>query len=372
MKKRMCKILLAVMTAIAVSSAPVFAMDYDFSNLTTVELEALKDQINEVISAEHSPTSDEKSMVEKVTKQVVESAFGAENVEWAWIDYSYTKDWNFYSCSTHADIKKQDGGEARYDVYSEVISDGNNYQLVYLKIGTEEAFNKRSELVSDQRVRRMLGLAERTTAGVENADKDSPEKVAEEEEKSDSQENGDVLIAERGDKGEEVLSIQQMLVRLGYLDNTPDGSFGKNTEKAVKRFQTDNGLEETGTITQSAYDLLKTVAAAAPEPEEVIKISAAELYKEFDNNAIGAEAAYEGKTVQVKGTIESIDKDFLGAPYVVLQADEYGFTGVQCYFSREDTGSLADLRTGQKVSIKGTCGDLSITYVLVRDCVLVD
>ena len=43
-----------------------------------------------------------------------------------------------------------------------------------------------------------------------------------------------------------VYLLQAKLVELGYLEDAPDGIFGPNCEAAVKRYQKDHGLEETG------------------------------------------------------------------------------------------------------------------------------
>lgn len=51
----------------------------------------------------------------------------------------------------------------------------------------------------------------------------------------------------RGDSGDDVIWLQQMLWETGFIFEEPDGSFGKNTENAVKWFQEYAGLEQTGT-----------------------------------------------------------------------------------------------------------------------------
>ena len=51
----------------------------------------------------------------------------------------------------------------------------------------------------------------------------------------------------RGDKGAAVKEIQQLLVEQGYLDKKKaDGSFGSGTEKAIIKFQKDQGITPDG------------------------------------------------------------------------------------------------------------------------------
>lgn len=62
---------------------------------------------------------------------------------------------------------------------------------------------------------------------------------------------------EKGMSGVEVQSIQYMLIDSGYLSGGADGQFGSGTESAVKRFQSEHGLDADGIVGQ------QTVAALA-------------------------------------------------------------------------------------------------------------
>lgn len=56
------------------------------------------------------------------------------------------------------------------------------------------------------------------------------------------------MIIKRGMTGPIVASLQQNLEDLGYELGTVDGAFGKNTESAVKDFQTKKGLKVDGIV----------------------------------------------------------------------------------------------------------------------------
>lgn len=60
----------------------------------------------------------------------------------------------------------------------------------------------------------------------------------------------------RGDRGEEVTALQQMLWDTGFIFEEPDGVFGGNTEKAVKWFQEYALLEQTGVADDRTIDSL--------------------------------------------------------------------------------------------------------------------
>ena len=67
-----------------------------------------------------------------------------------------------------------------------------------------------------------------------------------------------------------VKEIQSRLQSLGYLNEAPDGIFGKNTEGALTRFQAENGLAETGVVDYATgYRLVSPMAKAMPEPDPV-------------------------------------------------------------------------------------------------------
>ena len=60
----------------------------------------------------------------------------------------------------------------------------------------------------------------------------------------------------RGDRGEEVRELQQMLWDTGFIFEEPDGVFGGNTEKAVKWFQKYALLKQTGVADDRTIDSL--------------------------------------------------------------------------------------------------------------------
>ena len=52
----------------------------------------------------------------------------------------------------------------------------------------------------------------------------------------------------RGDRGEEVKTLQSMLIELGFLNDKADGIFGKKTEAGVKALQEYWGVNPTGRL----------------------------------------------------------------------------------------------------------------------------
>jgi peptidoglycan hydrolase-like protein with peptidoglycan-binding domain len=62
-------------------------------------------------------------------------------------------------------------------------------------------------------------------------------------------------ILKKGDLGSSVTALQKKLYDLGYKI-TVDGDFGKETEKFVKQFQQDKGLEQTGEVNIMLHGLI--------------------------------------------------------------------------------------------------------------------
>lgn len=68
--------------------------------------------------------------------------------------------------------------------------------------------------------------------------------------------SSDYVPLKKGSKGTEVIDLQNRLNELGYSIGKADGDYGGKTEKAVKRFQKDNGLEQTGIVDEATHKKL--------------------------------------------------------------------------------------------------------------------
>src|SRR5688500_15904939 len=97
-----------------------------------------------------------------------------------------------------------------------------------------------------------------------------------------------------------------------------------------------------------------------------ISISAQALYSAYDANEVAADEMYRDRNLRVTGTVESIGKDILDLPYVVLKSGaKYSIGGVQCFFDYNSPG-LSSLSKGQTVTLTGLCKGKSIGSVLLK------
>ena len=86
-----------------------------------------------------------------------------------------------------------------------------------------------------------------------------------------------------------------------------------------------------------------------------IKVSASEMYRDYENNEVGAEDKYKDKVIEVSGKVvdiktNSFDDDELS---VHLQGGKYDFNFVRCNFSKNHKEAAKKLQKGDKVTIKG-------------------
>lgn len=78
-------------------------------------------------------------------------------------------------------------------------------------------------------------------------------------------------LRSRDEEGETaVRKLQARLQQLGYLDQEPDGVFGSKTLKALKRFQSDNDLKQTGVLDEETELKLYPQPAVTTSPEDVM------------------------------------------------------------------------------------------------------
>jgi tRNA_anti-like len=99
--------------------------------------------------------------------------------------------------------------------------------------------------------------------------------------------------------------------------------------------------------------LLEISEAKARQAEEAADarrlanmLTAEQLFAAYAGNEVAADASYKGKTVVLRGVVQSIGKDILGAPYLALEAGESNFGVVQALFPRSDESSLGRSRRG--------------------------
>ncbi len=98
--------------------------------------------------------------------------------------------------------------------------------------------------------------------------------------------------------------------------------------------------------------------------ENIIKVHARELAKEYNANEKASDAKYLNKVIEVSGTIIEMEKNQDGGLMVILQTDDPA-AGIQC--AMREKGLKVSLG---HITIKGFCSGNGITGVSLTDCVI--
>lgn len=97
-----------------------------------------------------------------------------------------------------------------------------------------------------------------------------------------------------------------------------------------------------------------------------VRVTASQLFADYEANEIAADEKYKGKVIVVSGTIDNIGKDILDTMYVTLDSGKPLFN-VQCFFSDKHKSQLSNVAKGQQVMVKGKC-DGKFGNILLRGC----
>jgi len=98
-----------------------------------------------------------------------------------------------------------------------------------------------------------------------------------------------------------------------------------------------------------------------------IKITAKQLYEEYEANEIASDLKYKDKLLEVTGFIENFSKEtFSGKSTIHLEA---GFLApIWAHLSPDQVSTAATLTKGDKISVVGTCKGKPFICVELEDC----
>jgi len=130
-----------------------------------------------------------------------------------------------------------------------------------------------------------------------------------------------------------------------------------NGEKTDAKPTVSAAKEDTKQDTKKSEEENKT--------EEVVSVTAVDLWNEYDENEVSADQKYKGKQLEVTGEINDIGKDIIDSIYITLKTDDI-LGSVQVYFSDKDADSVAKFTKGQKVTIVGKGSGKTLTNVIVK------
>ena len=111
----------------------------------------------------------------------------------------------------------------------------------------------------------------------------------------------------------------------------------------------------------------KKSAISVSKGANAIEISMETLLSDFEANENSADGKYLGKVIQIKGIINSMDKnDERVSIYLVIPGY---LSGVNCSFDAQVIDA-SKLKPGQEVTVKGVCTGYLLDVIMNR-CILV-
>lgn len=140
-----------ILTAVAMAeSAAIPHGQEDLSKLTYKQLKRLESDVSADYNAYHVPTDSQKNAVLKAVQNETQKYYFGKRLEisgWAWYDreYTYTRDWDFYTLKTHLDYKDSNKKSQKAIIYAELHNQGGKYEVCYLKTDSTVILDTRSE-----------------------------------------------------------------------------------------------------------------------------------------------------------------------------------------------------------------------------------
>jgi hypothetical protein len=113
----------------------------------------------------------------------------------------------------------------------------------------------------------------------------------------------------------------------------------------------------------TAYYLSQKTVPSVNDLKTEATITSTDLFAAYQADEAAANQQYNGKIVQVSGTVKEVKTNDAGVPTVVLESGDMMF-GVICEL--QDPGQAAQFAVGQTATLKGECSGLLMDVVMVR------
>lgn len=109
-----------------------------------------------------------------------------------------------------------------------------------------------------------------------------------------------------------------------------------------------------------------TQSSANYTQEEAIKVTAKDLYNDYNINQVNADNNYKGKVVILTGEVSNITST---GDEICIGLLGNSITQFSCYFDNNQSNSIGELRKGQTITIEGRLRGKSWN-ICIDDCVL--
>lgn len=132
----------------------------------------------------------------------------------------------------------------------------------------------------------------------------------------------------------------------------------------------ENSVTERGAMTDPEFEFDFRDIAKRPDSSAIV-VTARQLFLDYKDDEVVADAKFKNKILEINGTIKSVGKDIRGLMYVMFEGDENSLGGVTCYFNDKHKEQVAKLSKGDKTTARGKCDGKFLNIYVLRDCELV-
>ncbi|MDH1443212.1 OB-fold putative lipoprotein [Pseudomonas sp. GD03722] len=99
------------------------------------------------------------------------------------------------------------------------------------------------------------------------------------------------------------------------------------------------------------------------------EVSAQQLAQAYDRNTVAADQQFKGKRFKVTGTVDSINTDMFGNPYITLRGGVNQFMEPQFELKKSHANYAATLQRGMRISLICTGGGDIAKIPMSQNCV---
>lgn len=112
----------------------------------------------------------------------------------------------------------------------------------------------------------------------------------------------------------------------------------------------------------------KPITAEKPIEAPYLQVSSVAYFNKYKENEVAADEMYKSRNLEVTGTVESINKDFTDDIYINLAVSD--FETVKCNISPDNIKPPAEIKKGQKITVKGRGGGMIIGTPIIDNCII--
>ena len=126
----------------------------------------------------------------------------------------------------------------------------------------------------------------------------------------------------------------------------------------------------TSGITTAPAQTTTPIETTTIPAEGIIVITAADLLREFDADAIAAESKYRSQILEVTGIILEVGRNYNGAAFLRFYGNIVNL--ITCYsFNSNWDDQLSDISKGQEVTVRGKLDEWDGLWLSLRNCSVV-